>query len=46
MRSKQYDQGYNQDKPGGSNGYIVSSTYAKTRNPSKKSDVQEIDVER
>ena len=39
MRSKQYTQQYNQDKPGGGNGYIASSTYAKTRDLSKKPDV-------
>ena len=46
IRLKQYDQQYNQDKPGGSNGFIASSIYAKTRNLSKKPDVQEVDVER
>ena len=46
MQSKQYDQRYNQDKLGGGNGYIVSSTYAKTRDPSKKPDVQEVYVGR
>ena len=33
QQSKWYGQQYNQDKPGG--GYIVSSTYAKARDPSK-----------
>ena len=33
-RSKQYGEQYVQDKPGG--GYIASSTYAKTRDMSKK----------
>ena len=36
-RSKQYGLQYDQDKPG--DGYIVSGTYAKTRDPSKKLDV-------
>ena len=39
MQLKRYDQQYNQDKPGGGNGYIVNSTYTKTRDPSKKPDV-------
>ena len=46
MQSKRYDQQYDQDKPGGDNGYIASSTYAKTRNLSEKPDVQEVDVGR
>ena len=41
---KQYGLQYDQDKSGG--GYIVSSTYAKTRNPSGNPDVQEIDIRR
>ena len=32
---KRYDQRYDQDDPGGGNGYITSSTYAKIRDPSK-----------
>ena len=39
MRSKRYDQQYNQDNPWGGNGYIVNSTYAKTKNLSKKPNV-------
>ena len=35
MRSKRYDQRYNQDKPGSGNGYTASSTYAKAKDPSK-----------
>ena len=46
MQSKQYDQQYDQDKPGADNSYIASSTYVKTRNLSKKPDVQEVDVRR
>ena len=46
QKSKRYDQRYDQDKPGGGNGYIVSNTYAKTRDSSKKPDVQEVDVGR
>ena len=46
MQSKQYDQQYNQHKPRGGNGYIASSTYAKTRDLSEKPDVQEVDVGR
>ena len=46
MQSKQYDQRYNQDKPGVSNSYIASSTYAKTRDLSEKPNVQEVDVKR
>ena len=42
MQSKRYDQQYNQDKPGGGNGYIFSSTYAKTRDPSTKPDIQKV----
>ena len=30
-RSKQYDQRYNQDNPRGGNGYIVSSTYQRSK---------------
>ena len=45
-RSKRYDQRYNQDKLGGGNGYIANGTYAKTRDLSKKPDVQEVDVGR
>ena len=41
-QSKQYGLRYNKDKPGG--GYIVNSTYAKTRDLSKKPDVQEVNV--
>ena len=44
IQSKRYGQQYNQDKPGG--GYIASSTYAKTRDLSKKLDIQEVDVKR
>ena len=47
IRSKQlkrYDQQYNQDQPGG--GYIVNNIYAKTIDPSKKPDIQEVDVGR
>ena len=40
----QYSLQYNQNKPVG--GYIVSSTYAKTRDPSKKPDVQEVGIVR
>ena len=36
-QSKQYGLQYNQNKSGGD--YIVSSTYAKTRDPSGKPDV-------
>ena len=43
-RSKRYGLQYNQEEPGSS--YIVSSIYAKTRDPSKKSDIQEFVVER
>ena len=46
MQSKQYDQQYNQDKPEGGNCYIASSTYTKTRNLSKKLNIQEVDIER
>ena len=46
MQSKRFDQQYNQDKPRDGNGYIVNSIYAKTRDPSKKPDIQEIDVGR
>ena len=35
-RSKRYDQQYDQEEPGGGNGYIASSTYVKTRNLSVK----------
>ena len=41
---KRYGQRYDQDKPGG--GYILSSSYAKTRDLSKKPDAQEVDVGR
>ena len=34
-QSKRYDQQYNQDDPKGGIDYIVSSTYAKARDPSK-----------
>ena len=47
MRSKQlkqYGQQYVQDKLGDSD--IAKSTYAKTRDLSKKPDVQEVDVKR
>ena len=43
-QSKQYSLQYDQDKPGG--GYIVSSIYAKTRDPSGKPDVQKVGVGR
>ena len=43
-QSKQYGLRYDQDKLGG--GYIVSSTYAKTRDPSDKLDIQEVGVKR
>ena len=46
MRSKRYDQQYDQDELGGGNGYIASSTYAKTKDLSKKPNVQEVDVGR
>ena len=36
-QSKKYGQQYNQDKP--RSGYIVSSTYLKTKDLSKKPDV-------
>ena len=39
MQSKQYNQQYDQDKPGDSNGYIASSTYMKTKDLSKKPNV-------
>ena len=39
MQSKQYDQQYNQDKPGGGNSFIASSTYKNTKNLSDKPDV-------
>ena len=41
-QSTQYGQQYNQDKPGG--GHIVYNTYAKTRNLTKKLDVQEVHI--
>ena len=44
MRSKQYNQRYNQNKSGGGNGYIANSTYAKTKDLSKKPNVQKVDV--
>ena len=44
IRPKQYGQRYDQNEPGG--GYIVSSTYAKTRDLSEKPDAQEVDVGR
>ena len=34
-QSKQYNQQYNQDKPGGIMGYIVSNTYAKAKDLSR-----------
>ena len=34
-QSKQYDQQYTQDKPGGGNGYIVNNIYAKAKDLSK-----------
>ena len=43
-QSKQYSLQYNQDKFGGD--YIVHSTYAKIRDPSKKPDVQKVGVRR
>ena len=43
---KQYDQQYNQEKPGKNKGYIVNSSYAKIRDPSKKPDILEVDVGR
>ena len=46
MQSKRYDQQYNKDKPRDDNGYIASSTYAKTKDWSKNPDVQEVDVGR
>ena len=46
MRSKQYDQQYNQDKLGGGNDFIASSTYAKTKDLSKKPNIQKIDIGR
>ena len=45
-QSKQYNQQYDQDDPGGGNNYIAGSTYAKIKHLSKKSDVQEVDVGR
>ena len=39
IQLKQYDQRYNQDEPGVGKNYIASSTYAKTRDLSKKPDV-------
>ena len=45
-QSKRYDQRYDQDELGGGNGYITNSTHAKTRDLSKKPDVQEVDVGR
>ena len=44
IRSKWYSQQYNQDKPVSI--YIISNTYAKTRDLSEKPDVQKVDVER
>ena len=44
MQSKQYNQQYDQDKAAGGNRYIVSSTYAKIRDPSEKPDIQGVDV--
>ena len=41
---KQYGQRYYQDKPGGR--YIANNTYAKTRDLSKKPDIQEVDIRR
>ena len=43
-QSKQYGQQYVQNEPGYS--YIVSSTYAKTRNLSEKPDIQEVNIRR
>ena len=42
---KQYNQQYDQDNPGVGNGYIASSTYAKTETQAKP-DIQEVDVRR
>ena len=41
---KQYGQQYKQDEP--CSNYIINSTYAKTRDLSKKYDVQEVDIQR
>ena len=46
MQSKRYNQQYDQDEPGAGNNYIASSTYAKTRDLSKKPNIQEVDVKR
>ena len=46
MRLKQYDQQYNQDKPGDGNCYIDNSTYIKIKDLSKKPNIQEVDVGR
>ena len=42
IQPKRYGQQYDQDKSRG--GYIVSNTYAKTKDPSEKPDAQEVDV--
>ena len=34
-QSKQYDQQYDQDKPGGGNSYIISNIYVKTKDLSR-----------
>ena len=40
MRSKRYDQRYNQDEPGGGNGYIADNTNTEVRH--QGSDVRSL----